>query len=99
MGVVALHNAAALTLGYAAARAVGLPGRDARAVSIEVGIQNSGLGLTLVFTFFAGLGGMALVTAWWGVWHIVAGLTVAGFWNLVDRRKGTAPAAAREQAA
>ena len=99
MGVVALHNAAALTLGYAAARAVGLRGRDARAVSIEVGIQNSGLGLTLIFTFFAGLGGMALVAAWWGVWHIVAGLTVAGFWNLVDRRKGPAPAAAREQAA
>ncbi|MGD8321365.1 MAG: bile acid:sodium symporter family protein [Gemmatimonadota bacterium] len=100
MGVVALHNAAALTLGYGAARAVGLPGRDARAVSIEVGIQNSGLGLTLVFTFFAGLGGMALVTAWWGVWHIVAGLTVAGLWNVVDRRTGAAGVGrAQEEAA
>lgn len=87
MGVVALHNATALALGYGAARSVGLPDRDARAVSIEVGIQNSGLGLALIFTFFGGLGGMALVAAWWGVWHIVAGLTVAGVWGWVDRRR------------
>jgi BASS family bile acid:Na+ symporter len=94
MGIVALHNATALALGYGAARAVGLPGRDARAVSVEVGIQNSGLGLTLIFTFFGGLGGMALVAAWWGVWHIVAGLTLAGIWAVVDRRAG-APASDR----
>lgn len=86
MGVVALHNASALALGYGAARGVGLPRRDARAVSIEVGIQNSALGLTLVFTFFDGLGGMALVAAWWGIWHIVAGLAVAGVWSAVDAR-------------
>jgi len=90
MSVVALHNATALALGYGAARAVGLPGRDARAVSIEVGIQNSGLGLTLIFTFFGGLGGMALVAAWWGVWHIIAGLAVAALWAVVDRRAGAA---------
>lgn len=100
MGLVALHNATALALGYGAARAVGLPGRDARAVSIEVGIQNSALGLALIFTFFAGLGGMALVAAWWGVWHIVAGLAVAGLWTLADRRAGAADdGAAREGSA
>ena len=93
MGLVALHNATALGLGYGAARAVGLGSRDARAVSIEVGIQNSGLGLTLVFTFFAGLGGMALVAAWWGVWHILAGLTVASLWSLADRRAARSGAA------
>ena len=87
MGVVALHNATALALGYGAARGAGLECRDARAVSIEVGIQNSALGLTLIFTFFAGLGGMALVAAWWGVWHIVAGVTVALIWSAVDRRR------------
>ncbi|MFQ5538360.1 MAG: bile acid:sodium symporter family protein [Gemmatimonadota bacterium] len=86
MGVVALQNALALALGYAAGRALGLPSRDARAISIEVGIQNSALGLTLIFTFFAGLGGMALVAAWWGIWHIIAGLTVAAGWTWVDRR-------------
>ena len=51
--------------------------RDRRAVSLEVGIQNSGFGLALVFNFFGGLGGMAIVAAWWGIWHIVVGLTVA----------------------
>ncbi len=93
MGIVAVHNATALGLGFGAARLVGLPARDARAVSIEVGIQNSGLGLTLIFTFFAGLGGMALVTAWWGVWHIVAGLTLASAWSLLDRRAPATEAA------
>jgi len=42
-----------------------------------VGIQNSGLGLVLVFNFFDGLGGMAILVAWWGIWHIIAGLTAA----------------------
>ncbi|MDH5590840.1 MAG: bile acid:sodium symporter family protein [Gemmatimonadota bacterium] len=86
MALVALHNAVALGLGYGAARAVGLSSRDARAVSIEVGIQNSALGLTLIFTFFAGLGGMALVAAWWGIWHILAGLGVAALWAVLDGR-------------
>ena len=80
-GLVALHNAVALGLGYGAARLGRLGEADRRAVALEVGIQNSALGLVLIFDFFQGLGGMALVAAWWGVWHIVAGLTVAGFWS------------------
>jgi BASS family bile acid:Na+ symporter len=95
MGVVALHNAIALGLGYGAARLLGLRSRDARAISIEVGIQNSALGLTLIFTFFAGLGGMALVAAWWGIWHILAGLALAAGWTYSDRRPSIRPGAAR----
>ena len=78
---VFLQNAMALGLGYGAARLFRLPDRDARAVTIEVGIQNSALALILVFNFFEGLGGMAIIAAWWGVWHIVAGLAVAGVWS------------------
>ena len=74
---VLIHNALALNLGYWSGRALRLNEPDNRAVSIEVGIQNSGLGLVLVFNFFDGLGGMAIITAWWGIWHIIAGLTVA----------------------
>ena len=74
---VLLHNALALNLGYWSGRALRLNEPDNRAVSIEVGIQNSGLGLVLVFNFFDGLGGMAIITAWWGIWHIIAGLTAA----------------------
>ena len=59
-----IHNALALNLGYWSARIVGLPERDCRAVCIEVGIQNSALGLVLVFNFFDGLGGMAILVAW-----------------------------------
>lgn len=78
---VALLNGLALALGWTAARIAGLPDADRRAVSIEVGIQNSGLGLVLIFTFFDGLGGMAAVAAWWGIWHILAGMAVAFWWS------------------
>ncbi len=81
MIVVLIHNGLALGTGYAAARVAGLLPRDRRAVAIEVGIQNSALGLVLVFNFFDGLGGMAIIVAWWGVWHIVAGLSLALFWS------------------
>lgn len=97
--IVALHNASALTLGYLSARAIRLPAWDARAVAIEVGIQNSGLGLVLVFNFFAGLGGMAMVAAWWGVWHIVAGLTLALFWGSHPVARPAAPTASAAPAA
>jgi len=81
---VFLHNGLALLTGYYAAKFAGLPERDRRAVSIEVGIQNSALGLILIFNFFDGLGGMAIVTAWWGIWHIISGLSVATFWRRRD---------------
>jgi BASS family bile acid:Na+ symporter len=74
---VLIHNALALNLGYWTGRLFRLSEQDNRAVSIEVGIQNSGLGLVLVFNFFGGLGGMAIIVAWWGIWHIIAGLITA----------------------
>lgn len=74
---VFLHNLLALNIGYWSGRIFGLDERDCRAVSIEVGIQNSALGLVLVFNFFDGLGGMAILVAWWGIWHIISGLTAA----------------------
>jgi bile acid:Na+ symporter, BASS family len=82
---VVIHNAVALSSGYFAGRLAGLPVAERRAVAIEVGIQNSGLGLILIFNFFDGLGGMAVIAAFWGIWHIVAGLTLAAIWS---RRQG-----------
>jgi len=81
VGVVFVHNASALATGYGLAWSARLSEPDRRAVAIECGIQNSGLGLILIFNFFDGLGGMAVVTAWWGIWHIVAGLTLATWWS------------------
>jgi BASS family bile acid:Na+ symporter len=78
---VLLLNALGFAIGYFVAGASRLTQADRRAVSIETGIQNSGLGLILVFNFFGGLGGMAITAAWWGVWHILAGLTLATWWR------------------
>jgi BASS family bile acid:Na+ symporter len=78
---VFLHDAIALGLGYSVGRATRLPDRSVRAMTFEVGIRNAGLGLLLVFTSFQGLGGMALVAAWWGIWDIIAALTVARIWR------------------
>lgn len=79
--LVALHNGMALLLGFYLGRSTRLSIRDSRTLAIETGIQNSGLGLVLVFAFFSGLGGMALTTAWWGIWDIIAGLSIAAYWN------------------
>lgn len=74
------HNLLALALGYGMARLMKLSVPDGRAVTMEVGIQNSGLGLVILFTFFPDAGGMMLITAFWGVWHLVSGLTLAQIW-------------------
>lgn len=82
-GYVVLHNALALAAGYGVARLAGLGPRDRRAITIETGIQNSGLGLVLIFGFFGGLGGMAIVAAFWGIWHAISGIALA---SLMARR-------------
>ncbi len=78
--IVFVHNAIALGSGYLVGRLTKLPLPDQKTLAIETGIQNSGLGLLLIFTFFNGLGGMAIIAAWWGIWHIVSGLAIAYFW-------------------
>ena len=83
--IVLLHNACALGTGYLGGTLAKLPQRDRRSLTVEVGIQNSGLGLILLFNpaifppevWHSHYGGMLLITAWWGIWHIVSGLTVA----------------------
>jgi BASS family bile acid:Na+ symporter len=75
--LVVAHNALALSGGYLSATVAGLSPFDRRAVTIETGIQNSGLGLVLIFAFFGGLGGMAVVAAFWGIWHAISGLGLA----------------------
>ncbi len=79
--MVFLHNSLALLTGYVFARRNRLTEADARAISIETGIQNSGLGLILIFNFFDGLGGMALIAASWGIWHLISGFCLAMWWG------------------
>jgi bile acid:Na+ symporter, BASS family len=85
-GLVILHNALALGGGYLTATLARLSDFDRRAITIETGIQNSGLGLVLIFAFFGGLGGMAVAAAFWGIWHAISGLVLAHVWS---RREAT----------
>lgn len=80
-GLTALHNGLALLGGFLIATMFSVSRVDRRTVTLETGLQNSGLGMTLVFTFFDGLGGMAIVLAWWGIWHLVTGFTLAYLWG------------------
>lgn len=83
--IVMLHNGAALATGYWGGRLSGLPYKDIKSLTVEVGIQNSGLGLVLLFNpaifppeiWHGHYGGMLFITAWWGIWHIISGLGVA----------------------
>ncbi len=86
-GLVIPHNALALSGGYLSARLAGLSEYDRRAITIETGIQNSGLGLVLIFAFFGGLGGMAVAAAFWGVWHAISGLALAALWSRREARR------------
>lgn len=79
--IVIVQNAMALATGYGMARLAGLGEADRRAMTIEVGIHNTGLGLAVLFTFFPEAGGMMLIAAFWGVWHLVSGLALAQWWS------------------
>ena len=85
--LVLIHNLSALAGGYYFAKIFGLETNDCRTISIETGIQNSGLGLILVFNFFDGLGGMALIAAWWGIWHLISSLSLALLWKRDGNRR------------
>jgi len=75
------HNILAILLGFMVAKLFRLSFKNQKTLAIETGIQNSGLGLLLIFTFFNGLGGMAILAAFWGIWHIVSGLLLAFYWS------------------
>lgn len=80
--LVLIHNGLALSSGFGLATIFKLPFADRRTLTIETGIQNSGLGLVLLFNpkIFPpemAIGGMLFVTAWWGIWHIISGLSVS----------------------
>ena len=88
--VVLIHNLLALIIGFTVGTVAKVPFRDRRTLTIETGIQNSGLGLALMLgtSLFAGFpphGGMLVITAWWGIWHIISGLTVATVFNRCKR--------------
>jgi BASS family bile acid:Na+ symporter len=79
--LVLIHNFGAFLFGWLWGGTWGLSTYDRKAVCLETGLQNTGLGLIIIFNFFDGYGPMALVAAWWGVWHLISGFTLAGYWR------------------
>ncbi len=92
--IVLVHNLLALGIGFGMGTLCRTPYKDRRTLTIETGIQNSGLGLVLLFNpaifnpeIWANNGGMVVITAWWGVWHIISGLTLAYLWRARGRKE------------
>lgn len=92
--IVLLQNLLALGIGFGIGTLFKTPYKDRRTLTIETGIQNSGLGLVLLFNtaifdpaIWANNGGMVVITAWWGVWHIISGLTLAYSWRVKGRKE------------
>jgi len=81
ISIVAIHNIIAFAGGFGLASLFRISDFNKRAITLEVGLQNSGLALILIFNFFNGLGGMAIIAGFWGIWHILSGFTLAHFWN------------------
>ena len=79
--LVVIHNLLAFFTGFSIASLARLSPQEIGSITIETGIQNSGLGLLLIFSFFNGLGGMAILAAFWGIWHLISGLSLAAFWG------------------
>jgi BASS family bile acid:Na+ symporter len=84
-GIVIVHNAAAFVTGALAGAALAKKPATRRALTFEVGIQNSGLALVILLSQLKGLGGAAAVAAIWGVWHLLAGGAIATMFWFVDR--------------
>ena len=75
--VVMLHNLCGLGLGYLLGRLLGLSEPKKRAISIEVGMQNSGLASSLATLHFAAYPMAAIPGAIFSVWHNISGAMVA----------------------
>lgn len=80
-----LHNAVAFGGGALAAVLLRADRATGRALTFEVGIQNSGLAIVILLGQFHGLGGAAAIAAVWGVWHLIAGGLMVTLYRYLDR--------------
>ena len=84
--VVVLHNCLGLALGYLMAKLLGMSLPKKKALSIEVGMQNSGLGVALAMAHFSPLS--AVPSAIFSVWHNISGPILATiFANMKDENE------------
>lgn len=84
--LVIAHNGLAFLMGYLAGVITKADKASRRALTFEVGIQNSGLGIVILLTQLGGLGGAGVVAGLWGTWHIIAGLLLVALFRFNDRK-------------
>jgi BASS family bile acid:Na+ symporter len=94
-GIAVVHNASAFLLGFGVALAMRAERSTRRALTFEVGIQNSGLALVILLGQLKGQGGAAAMAAIWGVWHLIAGMSLAIMFRYIDRSGPTEPVPVR----
>jgi BASS family bile acid:Na+ symporter len=82
---VVLHNGLGLACAYACGRALGFNRVDSRTVAIEVGMQNSGLGVALALKYYTPMAG--LPGALFSIWHNISGSALASYWSAKERRE------------
>ena len=87
IGIAALHNGLAFLLGLGVSTTVGADGPTRRALTFEVGIQNSGLAIVILVGQLHGLGGAAAIAATWGIWHLIAGGSIVGLLRVIDGKR------------
>jgi BASS family bile acid:Na+ symporter len=85
--ITILHNGAAFLTGAAAGWLLSKQSSVRRALTFEVGIQNSGLALIILLSQLKGVGGAAAIAAVWGIWHIIAGGMLAIFFCYLDGKE------------
>lgn len=86
LGLVVLHNGLAFLLGWGTGKLTGADAPMRRALTFEVGIQNSGLGIVILITQLGGYGGAGAIAGLWGTWHIIAGLALVALFQYRDKR-------------
>jgi len=87
LALVVVHNALAFGLGWTTGIVTKADTPSRRALTIEVGIQNSGLGIIILITQLGGLGGAGAIAGLWGTWHIIAGLILVGLFYWSDHAR------------
>lgn len=87
--VVVLHNVSGLVLGYGVGRLLRLPHNKRTSISIEVGMQNSGLASSLATIHFAAFPMAAIPGAIFSVWHNISGALVAKLMQVLAEKKSS----------
>lgn len=87
LSITIVHNSVAFAAGAIAGWLLAGKSSARRALTFEVGIQNSGLALVILLSQLQGIGGAAAIAAVWGIWHLIAGASLAFAYIVYDKRR------------